>query len=113
MTLQTRQTVMPLVTLTPVKDTRHKAEYTVTRNSDGVVVGTVYRRHWTPNVNYPGTRIRRPLKGYDQWFACLPFAMQIRGPRHHRLPCRTRWEAIEMLLRHYDLVGSVRQPGGA
>jgi len=102
MKLWTAGETMAQVTLQPVESKLHDVEYEVTRKSDGKVLGTVYRRIYRPNVNYPGTRIRKTFKGSPKWFARLPFAQQTAGPRHHRLPRDTRWQAVSLLLDFWD-----------
>lgn len=48
---------------------RVKRHFEVIRKSDGVCIGRVERRHFTPNVNYTGSRIRRAFRGSHKWFA--------------------------------------------
>lgn len=101
----TRREIEPLVTLVPIDSTlSHDAEYEVLRNSDSTIVGTVHRRHWAPNVNYPGSRIRRVFKGRAMWFCKLPPHQSALGPRFHRMACETRWRAVEQLLRYHHRV---------
>jgi len=98
--IPTCESVMALVTLILVEDANHDIEYDVHRKVDGAILGRVHRRIYQPNTNYRGTRIRRVFKGSPKWFAELPFAMRMGGPRLWRIDNDTRWEAINMLVRH-------------
>jgi len=75
-----------------------KKVYQVTRKADGKVLGKVnLNPRYQPNVNYRGTRIRKPFKGSPKWFAEFPFGMKI-GFRPWHMPKDSRWQAVQLLL---------------
>jgi len=103
--IPTRESVEAQVTLTSVEPylPSHTGTCEVVRKSDGLVLGTVYRRHHSPNVNYCGSRIRKVFKGSQKWFAKIPFDRPSPHDHfttsYHRMDRPTRWRAVELLLR--------------
>ena len=105
MTLRTRESIEALVTLTRLEKPRpyDVISYEVTRNTDGAFLGYVGRHLYKPDVNYPGTRIRKTFKGTQKWFAELPFKMQTgNAPRFARYARDVRWQAVLLLIEHWE-----------